>query len=168
MVRDFRTPGGGDTSVYIFPGRKADRGNCNTSGTDQRHVGNLSGIAEAPEFSNKWLGLIVTGWRLSAAATAESGQFYTVTTGEDNAYTGVGGQRPRQVLKNIYGSSTAADWINPNAFVQPAPFSYGNAGPGIVGGPGMLLVNAGLSRQYHHLSISTLSYAWKLRTRLIM
>ncbi len=140
--------GGGDSEVYIFPGREADRGNCNTSATDQRHVGNLSGIAEAPQLTNKWLGSIVTGWRLSAAATAASGQFYTVTTGEDNAFSGVSGQRPRQVLKNVYGNWSASDWINPNAFVQPANFAYGNAGPGIIEGPGLLLINAGLSRQF--------------------
>jgi hypothetical protein len=109
-------------------------------------MANLFGIAEVPKFSNTWMRRIVSGWRLGAASTLQSGAFYTVTTGEDNAYSGVGGQRPHQVLLNVYGNGTAPDWINPNAFSFPAGFTYGNVGPGTILGPAMLLVNAGLSR----------------------
>lgn len=145
-VNTLLNAGTGGSDVYIFPGRRADRGNCNTSGTDRRQIANLYGIAEMPKFQTDWLRRVVSGWRLGAASTLQSGEFYTVTTGEDNAYSGIGGQRPRQVLKNVYGNWTAADWVNPNAFAFPAAFTYGNTGPGTILGPALLLVNAGLSR----------------------
>ncbi len=155
-VNTLLNAGSGGSEVYIFPGRKLDRGNCSTSGTDRRQVANLFGIAEMPKFSNPWMTRLVSGWRLGAAATLQTGAFYTVTTGEDNAFSGVGGQRPRQVLANVYGNGTASDWINPNAFEQPAAFAYGNAGPGIILGPSMLLINAGISRLFPILERQTL------------
>jgi hypothetical protein len=134
--------------VYIFPGRVADRGNCNTSGDDRRHVANLTAVAEMPKFTNAWMSRIVSGWRGSATATLQSGSFFTVTTGEDNALTGIGGQRPRQVLANVYGNNTLSDWVNPAAFKMPGTGAYGNVGPGTIRGPGLLVFNAGLSRMF--------------------
>jgi Carboxypeptidase regulatory-like domain len=157
-VNTLLNAGTGGSQVYIFPGRKADRGNCSTSATDRRHVANLYGIAEMPKFNNVWMTRLVSGWRLGAASTLQSGAYYTVTTGEDNAFSGVGGQRPRQVLANVYGNGTSADWINPNAFVQPAAFAYGNVGPGTILGPTLLLVNAGLSRLFPVREHQTLEF----------
>jgi hypothetical protein len=157
-VNTLLNAGTGGSEVYIFPGRTADRGNCSTSGTDRRQMANLFGIAEVPKFTNAWMTRLVSGWRLGAAATLQSGAFYTVTTGEDNAYSGVGGQRPRQTQLNVYGNGTSADWINPNAFAFPTPFTYGNVGPGTILGPAMLLVNAGLSRLFPVRERQTLEF----------
>jgi hypothetical protein len=148
-VNTLPNAGMGGTGVYIFPGRTADRGNCNTSGDDRRHVANLTAVVELPTVTNnKWLKPLVTGWRGSATTTLQSGAFYTVTTGEDNALTGVGGQRPRQVLANVYGNGSVSDWVNPAAFVMPATGTYGNVGPGTIRGPGLAVVNVGLSRRF--------------------
>jgi Carboxypeptidase regulatory-like domain len=148
-VNTLPNAGSGGSEVYIFPGRTADRGNCNTSGDDRRHVANLTAVAEMPKITNnKWVTMILTGWRGSAAATLQSGSFFTVTTGEDNALTGVGGQRPMQVMSNVYGNNTLADWVNPAAFAFPPPGQYGNSGPGTIRGPGLLGVNVGLSRPF--------------------
>jgi hypothetical protein len=153
-VNTLLNAGTGGSEVYIFPGRTADRGNCNTSGDDRRQVANMTAVAEVPKFPNsagwisKWMATALSGWRGSATATLQSGSFFTVTTGEDNALTGVGGQRPRQVLANVYGDNTLSDWVNPAAFVMPATGSYGNTGPGTILGPSLLVFNAGLSRQF--------------------
>jgi hypothetical protein len=147
-VNTLPNAGTGGSQVYIFPGRAADRGNCNTSGDDRRHVANMTAVAQVPKFTNKSMTRILSGWRGSATATLQSGSFFTVTTGEDNALTGMGGQRPRQVLSNVYGNNTLADWVNPAAFVFPSPGSYGNVGPGTIRGPGLLLFNAGISRPF--------------------
>ncbi len=147
-VNTLPNAGTGGSEVYIFPGRTADRGNCNTSGDDRRHVANMTAVAEVPKFTNKSMTRILSGWRGSATATLQSGSFFTVTTGEDNALTGVGGQRPRQVLSNVYGNNTVSDWVNPAAFAFPATGSYGNVGPGTIRGPGLLVFNAGLSRPF--------------------
>jgi hypothetical protein len=147
-VNTLPNAGIGGSQVYIFPGRVADRGNCNTSGDDRRHVANLTAVAEMPKFTNAWMSRIVSGWRGSATATLQSGSFFTVTTGEDNALTGIGGQRPRQVLANVYGNNTLSDWVNPAAFKMPGTGAYGNVGPGTIRGPGLLVFNAGLSRMF--------------------
>jgi len=152
-VNTLPNAGAGGSEVYIFPGRTADRGNCNTSGDDRRHVANMTAVAEVPRFNgdgfiDKSMTKIVSGWRGSAAATLQSGSFFTVTTGEDNALTGVGGQRPRQVLSKVYGNNTLSDWVNPAAFAFPPPGEYGNVGPGTIRGPGLLVFNAGVSRSF--------------------
>jgi hypothetical protein len=148
-VNTLPNAGAGGSQVYIFPGRVKDRGNCNTSGDDRRHVANLTAVAEMPKFTdNKWITRIVTGWRGSAVATMQSGSFFTVTTGQDDALTGVGGQRPKQVMLNVYGNNTLSDWVNPAAFQLPAPGAYGNVGPGTIRGPGLLVANVGLSRPF--------------------
>jgi hypothetical protein len=155
-VNTLPNAGSGGSGVYLFPGHSADRGNCNTSGDDRRHVANMTAVAEMPKFTNnKLVTAVVTGWRGSATATLQSGSFFTVTTGEDNALTGVGGQRPRQVLANVYGNNTLSDWVNPAAFVFPAPGEYGNVGPGTIRGPGLLVFNAGLSRPFRILERHT-------------
>ncbi len=152
-VNTLLNAGTGGGEVYIFPGRTTDRGNCNTSGDDRSQVANMTAVAEVPRFtgngfSNKWMTRVVSAWRASAAATLQSGSFFTVSTGEDNALTGVGGQRPKQVLSNVYGNNTPSDWVNPAAFAFPATGSYGNVGPGTILGPGLLVFNAGLSRPF--------------------
>src|SRR4029079_4207285 len=43
--------------------RSRDRGNCEI---DQRHMFNLTGVAETPQFGNRTLSLLGSGWRLSA------------------------------------------------------------------------------------------------------
>jgi len=152
-----------DNIVYLFPGRARDRGNCNLSGTDRRHIANLTAVGEMPKFSDKWTNLLISGWRASATATMQSGSFVTIYAGTDQALTGYNAstsQRANQILANtsaLPGASTigvAVPWINPAAFASPALGTNGNAGMGIVEGPGLLVFNLGLSRLFsvreHH------------------
>lgn len=155
-VNTLPNSGAGGSGVYIFPGRTADRGNCNTSGDDRRHVANFTAVAEVPKFTNKPMRKILSGWRGSATSSLQSGSFFTVTTGQDDALTGVGGQRPRQLLANVYGNNTLSDWVNPAAFVFAAPGEYGNVGPGTIRGPGLLVFNAGISRPFRILEHHTI------------
>src|SRR5438046_5348585 len=49
--------------TYTNPNnRDADRGNCDS---DRRHIFNLTSVAETPQFSNRTMRLVATGWRLS-------------------------------------------------------------------------------------------------------
>ena len=59
---------------------------------------NLSGVFQAPHFASKPLQWVAGDWQLSPIFSAHSGQFFTVTTGVDNALTGIGGQRPNQLF----------------------------------------------------------------------
>ncbi|HJT88251.1 MAG TPA: hypothetical protein VJ732_10355, partial [Bryobacteraceae bacterium] len=140
----------GDNIVDLYPNnRHLDRGNCNLSATDRRHIANLTAVGEMPRFQEKWRQWIVSGWRASATASMQSGNFVTIATGIDQAMTGYGNQRGNQVLSNVYGNGSVNEWINPLAFALPALGTNGNTGLGIVKAPGLLVFNAGLSRLFN-------------------
>ena len=113
-------------------------------------------IFEAMEtFSNKTLRMIASDWRPSATVSMYSGGPFVVVTGTDDARNGINAvtQYANQVLPNVYGnrlpgSGANAHWLNPAAFAHPAPGTQANMAPGSVRGPGALIVNAGLSRQF--------------------
>jgi hypothetical protein len=129
--------------------RKRDRSNCET---DQRHALNLTTVAETPQFANRTLRLVGSGWRLSGiyrrstnaplnTATAQTGN-RTVTSGGsasggggasglDRAFTDISSQRPDQVLANIYldrSGRPSTQYLNPAAFALPALGTLGNLG----------------------------------------
>jgi hypothetical protein len=74
------------------------------------------------------------GWSLSGIFTAKSGLPISLTEGSlnDTGVTGVGGsgaQRPNLVsgVSPVPANQSLTNWINTAAFVQPAPYTYGNA-----------------------------------------
>ena len=54
--------------------RSYDRGNCTGGAEDRRHIFNLSGTAASPQFSNRTLRLIATGWQVAPIFRIMSGQ----------------------------------------------------------------------------------------------
>jgi len=130
-------PGGGDGVHVISGNRRADRGNCNTSASDRRHVANIAAVAETPKFSGKWLGILANRWSISVILTLSSGAFLTATTGFDRALTGIGSQRPDQILDDIYGDKSFTKYLNPAAFAVPSLGRNGNLGVATILGPGL-------------------------------
>jgi hypothetical protein len=157
-VNQFLQTLGGGGGVYQYPTRAGDRGDCSTSSIDQRHLANMTAVAEVPKFANNWTNRLASGWRASATVAMASGQHYSVNSGLDNALTGKDTltQPPNQVLPDIYVTSgtqsklttPAVPFLNPAAFAQPAAGTLGNEGQGTVQGPGSLIFNAGLSRLF--------------------
>jgi hypothetical protein len=124
---------------------KAERGN---SSGDARHSGSFNAVYDLPFGSGKmFLGgasgftqRLVGGWQLAALGTIRSGIATTVyipisQTGNGN-YTN---QRPDVVYGvPLYpANQSITNWVNPNAFTLPATGTFGNAGRGIVFGPGL-------------------------------
>ena len=132
--------------------RSRDRGDCEI---DQRHTVNLTGVVEAPQFANRTLSLVGSGWRLSGiyrASTAgtiiapsQSSGNRTVTLGSasgantsatssaaaDRCLCDISGQRPDQVLANVYldkSGRPGTQWLNPAAFAPPALGTLGSLG----------------------------------------
>ena len=137
---------GGPSAGYNPGGRSKERGNCKT---DQRHVVNLSAVAQTPRFSSRTLRWIGSNWQISPIMKLRSGQFFTVTTGVDNALNGGPNQRPNQVLANPYMPNKSIDgWLNPAAFAAPAPGTYGNLGAQNLRGPGVFQLDLALSRTF--------------------
>ena len=141
--------GGTGGSTYTNPNnRRADRGNCNTSATDRRHVFNLTSVAETPQFSNRTLRMVGSGWRFSPLVRISSGAYLTITTSSDVALSGISNQRVSQILPNVYGDGTITRYLNPAAFALPATGTLSNMGAGSVLGPGTWQFDAAVSRTF--------------------
>src|SRR5207249_9932429 len=99
--------------------RRFHRSNCDAF---RRHNFNLTPIAETPQFVNRALHDAASSWRVSGIYTKSSGAFLTVTTGVDQALTGIANQRPNQVLENPYRDTSGrplTTYLNPAAFAIP-------------------------------------------------
>src|SRR5581483_3357772 len=88
-----------------------------------------------------FLGALVGGWQLNNIIVAESGQAITPLDPNDQSNTGGNNDRPNLVGNPNTGPKTADVWFNVNAF-QLQPFgTFGNAGRGIIDGPGYFTVD---------------------------
>jgi hypothetical protein len=128
--------------------RDFDRGNCDA---DRRHIFNLTAVAETPSFANPTVKMIASGWRLSGIYRKSSGNYLTITTGIDRALTGIGNQRPNQILGEPYNDKSASpltNYLNLAAFQQPTLGTLGNMGRNNVRGPGTWQFDLSLSREF--------------------
>jgi hypothetical protein len=134
--------------------RNLDVGNCST---DRRNVINITAIAQTPQFSNKLLHTVATGWQFSPIFRYSSGAWLNVTSGIDNALLGYTTERPNQVLPNVYSSNQLSacanaapcvQWLNPAAFAQPTLGTLGNMGAYSVLGPHFVQFDAALVRTF--------------------
>jgi hypothetical protein len=141
-------PGVGGGSIGIPGNRRYDRGDCSTR--DQRHVFNLSGVFQSPQFSGRAMRWLLGDWQLSPIIRLRSGQPFSVTAGVDNALSGIGGQRPDVVAgENPYVEDKGvAGWLRRAAFASPPPGTYGNLGANTFRGPGQIQIDVGLSRTF--------------------
>jgi hypothetical protein len=136
--------------------RRFDRGNCSITGTDRRHVFNLSAVARTPQFSNPAFRVVASGWQFSPIFKIMSGDYFSIVTNQDRALTasnsGVDqqatGQRVVQVLGNPYGDKSADHYLNPAAFALPALGTLGNMAANSIRGPRMWQFDAALSRTF--------------------
>jgi hypothetical protein len=116
----------------------------------------------------------VGGWSISSIVTMQSGPYMTPTmSGGDPSGTNApnrGTQRPDRIANGALSNSSADLWLDRSAFLcpgrvpgdlqfncsvgvvpgrDPAPLArFGNAGVGIIEGPGSFSWNAGLSKRF--------------------
>ena len=131
--------------------RRFDRGNCTLSegsAADYRQLFNVSGVAETPEFSNRTVRTLGSGWRLSPIVKLISGPSLSVITSIDRSLTGWASQRVNQVSGNPYGAKTFSNYLNSTAFALPDLGTLGNSGSGAIRGPGTWQFDAALSRVF--------------------
>jgi hypothetical protein len=123
-----------------------DRGNCEL---DRRHNFNLSTVYQTPQFANTTARILLTNWQVSAVLGILSGPWLTVLSNLDNALTGTTDQFPNAVGISPYAAKRGiAQWLNPNAFTQPAVGTYGNMNPQSVVGPGMIGLDMAFARNF--------------------
>jgi hypothetical protein len=135
-------------SGYSDPNnRRFDRGNCNAGSADLRQVLKLDAVIDAPQFSNRGVRAVASGWRISPIFKAFTGNQLNITTGQDTALNGgLTTERGNQILGNPYGSKTPDNYLNPAAFHLPALGTLGNIGVGSIAGPGSWNIDTALSR----------------------
>jgi len=72
---------------------------------------------------------VTNGWQLNSVYAFHSGLPFTVLSNGQTDNTGEGNQRANQVIANAYGGYKKqvvnANWLNPNAFVDPTPGTWG-------------------------------------------
>jgi hypothetical protein len=143
--------------TYNDPTNRAlDRSNCSS---DRRHIVNFSAVLKTPQFSQRMLQRIAGGWQLSTIVRRQTGNFGTVTTGVDNALSGIGGQRPLQVLPDVLQSNATVDhYLNRNAFASPAAGTLSPMAPLLIPNPGILQLDMSLQRVFRIREGQTLQF----------
>jgi len=132
--------------TYINPlDRSADRSNC---ASDRRRLVNISVVATS-KLSNKTLNRIFGNWQLSPIAQWQTGNYATISTGVDDNLTGVGTQRPFQLLPDVYMPNRAyTQYLNPKAFGIPGPGQISPMRPLNVLNPGLVEIDVSLARWF--------------------
>ena len=154
--------------------RARDRG---PSQSTPKHRFVTSGIYELPfgkhrellGNASRGLNLLAGGWQIAAIAISSTGQFLTPTMDVPDptgtAYT-TGADRPLiSIRPDVVGDPklshpTVNGWFNVNAFAAPPAGRFGNAGRGIIVGPGTNIWHMGV---YKYVVFSENSRAPKVR-----
>jgi hypothetical protein len=130
--------------------------------SDRRHVLNLSAVAYVPEFKNKTMNAIFSGWQIAPLVRWQSGSPFSVTTGVDNALSGVGGQRAVQLQDDIYGDKTPSNYLSATAFGPPATGTYSTLKPNAFYGPSRFQNDLGISRNFKVGGSRTFQFRWEI------
>jgi len=137
---------------------REDRGNV--VGTPRQRL-LVTGIYQLPFKTTRsgFLNAALEGWKVSTITTLQTGQWLTPTispiydqSNTDMIVRSGGGAiaRPDCIGNPIPSNQTPQDFFNINAFA-PTPVGagrFGNCGVGILKGPGMIDVDAGLAKQF--------------------
>jgi hypothetical protein len=146
---------GDDQGPYSnFYNRAADYGSADN---DIRHRFSFSAVYALPIgegrrfLSSHVLGKVIGGWSISNITQVQTGPPMTVTTQTNttNAFS-AGALRPN-VLRNPNLPSdqrTVTQWFDTGAYVQPAPFQFGNEGVGTLRAAGLVNLDFSLQRQF--------------------
>jgi hypothetical protein len=133
------------TNTYPEPwNRSSNRGPCSS---DRRHLFNSSLILESPGVGGGAVGALTRAWQLSTIVAIRSGGPLTITSGANNALTGIQPQRPVQVGDPELDHPTIDAWFNIAAFAPNPPGVQYGVGRGTLRGPNYWNVDASLSRR---------------------
>lgn len=139
------------------------------SNQDRRHMMTMSFVWKPDYFDhfNRFTRLALNGWTVTGIWTANSGQPFTVTTGNDNYFSGTGNNRPSimpgktpHVLDNGHSrTAMMKQWFDTSAYCRPGvdagcpglgPLGLlGNTRPAQLDVPGYRNVDASLFRTFY-------------------
>lgn len=127
----------------------AEWGRCTTGA--RQHIFNLIMSYQTPEFDSAALRALASRWRFSGIYRKASGQFLTIESGQDRALNDTSLQRADQVLDNPYQDRSGdplTQYLNRDAFRQPALGTFGNTRRGQVEGPGTWQLDMAVARMF--------------------
>jgi hypothetical protein len=130
--------------------------------SDRRHVVNVSVVARTPTFQNAVLNTVFGDWQLAPLVRWQSGNRSTVTTGQDNALTGMGGQRAVQVLDDPYGDGAPDNYLNRSAFTTPAAGTYSDLRPFSIVNPSRLQNDLAVTRTFRVGTGQSVQFRWEI------
>jgi hypothetical protein len=120
--------------------RSRDRGNVYSV---PRHQWMNQALYELPFGKGK----LLSGWQLNTLLNLSTGNWFTpVIAGPDPTNTNTTTLRPDLIASSISYPRSINGWFDPSAFATPANGTWGNAGRGIIQGPGYVLLNLGLQK----------------------
>jgi len=129
--------------------------NYGPTADDVKHRVNFHWIYELPFgkgrlwLANNPLRYVLGGWTLGNISTFQTGAALSITTQTNNCNCfSAGPQRPNVTGDPNTSSHTVAAWFNTSAFSQPAAYTFGNAGVGIIRGPGVIQIDMSLIRNF--------------------
>jgi hypothetical protein len=105
------------------------------------------------------------GWQLGSIVTAQSGAPFTVVNGVDRANIGAGPAQRPDLVRNPNlprGERDPQQWFDTSAFVQPTPFTFGNAGRNVVVGPGLGNLDLSLQRNFRLREGQRIEFRWEV------
>jgi hypothetical protein len=127
-----------NTTIEDSYNRARDRGNVYSV---PRHQWMNQALYELPGKS-RW----IHGWQVNLLLDLQTGNWFTpVISGPDPTNTNQTILRPN-ITGPISYPHTLNEWFDPSVFTTPAAGNWGNAGRGIIEGPGWILFNLGLQR----------------------
>jgi hypothetical protein len=111
-------------------------------------------FGKAKKFGSSWnrgIDAVLGGWQLGGVYTAHTGFPLTIKTATDSYGTG-----QRSFRANVVGTphdphliGPGASFLDLSAYASPTAGTFGNAGVGVVRGPGLSQLNLSLSKQFH-------------------
>jgi len=137
----------------------ADYAYCSS---DRRHLVSVSAVARTPDFENHVMRAILGDWQLSPIVRWQSGNRASVTTGVDNALTGLGGQRGVQILDDPYGTGGPTAYLNRAAFTSPTTGTYSALAPFTILNPDNLQNDFALTRTFKISGAQSVQFRWEV------
>ncbi|HET7440604.1 MAG TPA: TonB-dependent receptor, partial [Terriglobales bacterium] len=113
----------------------------------------------APARLPGWLHGFASNWQLNGITTLQTGGPLNITLPFDNSGTGEFRDRPNLVGNAHVGFNPLGPYLNPAAFAQPLPGTYGNLGRNKFSGPGLNDFDVSFIKSQH------ISHNWWLRLR---
>ncbi len=117
------------------------------SGLDFRHSLSTTAIYSLPGKTTGLMGQLIGGWKLSGIGTLRSGT--SLSPGLSISKQGIAVRPDRVPGVAIAGPKTKTAWFSQAAFTAPAAGYLGNAGTGIIRGPGLADLDAALYKEFH-------------------